>query len=439
MDTAPLDVAADAFARELTRWRAQRGFSQKKLASMMGFDPSYISHIEGRRHRPTQDFARRAETALGAGGAIWARFREYDELRRPVGAGPLGTPRTISALAPFDRDGRGGSVVEPWAARGTGLIVDDEYALLSYHLPADEVGKPSRASRDGAGRTGEAGRARKAIGDADSGAVGEYRCTVRRWLYNGGHEPVIRYPVQILVDRYPGQTVRPSRQHPEHPLPLAELDLRAFRGLVVRGAAAGDGTGAGRSSSAAGRGAAAGNGEVSSAANGGEASGTPGNGVAGGSPGSGVMVSAEAGGPSNGEAGEPMAWRASHDLGAFKEIWLLFENDQARFPLYPGQRAMIEYSYRVSETNWGTWFQRSVRLPTRRLSIRLDFPAALHPIVWGVQSSLAVEAVPLRTPPLQSSDGDRTSFEWHTDNPSLWTRYRLEWRFRGGSRSGNGR
>ena len=59
--------------------------TKKQLAAPMGFDPSYVSHVEGRRHRPTEDFARRAEAVLGAGGAIWQRFQEYDELRHARG------------------------------------------------------------------------------------------------------------------------------------------------------------------------------------------------------------------------------------------------------------------------------------------------------------------------------------------------------------------
>jgi peptide deformylase len=70
-------------------------------------------------------------------------------------------------------------------------------------------------------------------------------------------------------------------------------------------------------------------------------------------------------------------------------------------------------------------------MPTRRLSVRLEFPASLQPTVWGVQTSLTAESVPLRTPLTQSIDGDRVSFEWSTDSPPLYTRYRLEWRFRG--------
>src|SRR5206468_1386436 len=96
--------------------------------------------------------------------------------------------------------------------------------------------------------------------------------------------------------------------------------------------------------------------------------------------------------------GEPMDWRAEHDRDSFKEIWLLFENTHGRFPLYPGQRTEIAYSYAVGEDKWGQWFQRAVRLPTRRLSIRLVFPRGEEPAVWGVESSLTAESVPLRTP-----------------------------------------
>src|SRR4029450_5060154 len=59
----------------------ERGLSKKQLAAEMGFDPSYISHVEAKRHRPTEDFARRADTVLAAGGAIVQRSRDYEEAR----------------------------------------------------------------------------------------------------------------------------------------------------------------------------------------------------------------------------------------------------------------------------------------------------------------------------------------------------------------------
>src|SRR3954468_22791236 len=87
-----VDAAADAFSSALVQWRAQRRLTKKQLAAEMGFDPSYVSHVEARRHRPTEDFARRAETALQAGGLIWQRFREYEDARQAPAAVPR--PRT---------------------------------------------------------------------------------------------------------------------------------------------------------------------------------------------------------------------------------------------------------------------------------------------------------------------------------------------------------
>lgn len=80
--------------------------------------------------------------------------------------------------------------------------------------------------------------------------------------------------------------------------------------------------------------------------------------------------------------GEPIGWRVRYDRDAFKELWLQFENEYGRYPIYPGESAMLEYSYTVSDDKWGRWFQRAVWLPTRRLGVRLDFPAALQPVVW---------------------------------------------------------
>jgi peptide deformylase len=128
--------------------------------------------------------------------------------------------------------------------------------------------------------------------------------------------------------------------------------------------------------------------------------------------------------------GEPMTWKVRHDRDAFKELWLLFENNEARFPLYPGESTEIVYSYTVSDIKWGQWFQRAVRLPTRRLIVRLDFPAELGPSVWGMETSMSAEALPFRTPITRTEDSDRTRFVWTTDDPPLHARYRIEWRFK---------
>ncbi|MFB9234500.1 peptide deformylase [Plantactinospora siamensis] len=310
MTLSPLERAADSFAAELSRRRVARGLTKKQLAARMGFDPSYVSHVEGRRHRPTEDFARRAEAVLGASGAIWQRFQEYDELRQA---------RTVPATR------RPAPVGEQWLPPGTGLMVEEEVATLRY-------------------------------------VDGVYRCVMRRRLYNGGIEPVTRYLVRVAVDRYPHDPGRSNRHHREHPLTFAELDLQArWRD----------------------------DGRV-----------------------------------------ESMDWRTKHDRDALKEAWLLFENAEGRFPLYPGHRATIEYAYTVAEEKWGPWFQRAVRMPTQRLVVRLDLPAELDPQVWGVEASLSAEEGPLRTPIERHPEGERVVFEWHTEYPQLHARYRLEWRFR---------
>jgi transcriptional regulator with XRE-family HTH domain len=307
---SPVQRASEAFVTEFARWRVERGMSKKQLAAAMGFDASYVSHVEARRHRPTEDFARRAEAILQSGGSLWQRYKEYDELRA--------TARSRVGLP-----GRDPPVPDQWLPPGTGLVVERETARLSY-------------------------------------VDGKYRCTVRRALYNAGTEPVTRYLIWISVDRFPDEPDRSTRHHRDHPLTWDELDLVASC------------------------------------------------------------------------AGEPMDWRQKTDRDALKEAWLLFENAQGRFPLYPGQRTTVTYSWHVSADKWGNWFQRTVRLPTRRLAIEVEFPAWMRPVVWGVETSLSAEAIPLRTPITQELTADgRAMFSWETDAAALHARYRLEWRFRG--------
>src|SRR4051794_33019108 len=66
-----------AFADALARLRTSRGLNKKTLAAQMGFDPSYVSHVENGRHRPTLEFAVRADAVLDAGGALTAAFEEF--------------------------------------------------------------------------------------------------------------------------------------------------------------------------------------------------------------------------------------------------------------------------------------------------------------------------------------------------------------------------
>jgi transcriptional regulator with XRE-family HTH domain len=273
------------FAADLASRREQRGLTMTSLAEQMGFDRSYVSHVEHGRHPASADFARRADAALSAGGALWRSWQQ--DVDRPGSAG-----------------------VQVTRVNTTGLLVEDDHAELRY-------------------------------------ADGFYRATQRRQLFNAGTEPVTRYLMRISVDRCPGDPERSNRLYRERPLRLDQLGLTATCD------------------------------------------------------------------------GEEMARQVKFDRDAFKEIWLLFENARGKFPLYPGQRATLAYSYAVDDGRWGPWFQRAVRLPTGHLSVRLVFPSEARPAVWGTETSTTAEAVPLRTPIAHHRDGTTDAYEWSTDDPPM--------------------
>lgn len=138
------------------------------------------------------------------------------------------------------------------------------------------------------------------------------------------------------------------------------------------------------------------------------------------------------------ERRDPMDWTVHHDRDAFKEVWLLFSGEHGHFPLYPGESCWIEYEYTVSEIHWGNWFQRAVRLPTRTLSVCLDFPAELAASVWGLHTSMTAQAMPFATAIGRHDAGDRHIFSWSCEDPPLHARYRLEWDFRGRAAAADG-
>ncbi|MFB9902883.1 peptide deformylase [Allokutzneria oryzae] len=133
---------------------------------------------------------------------------------------------------------------------------------------------------------------------------------------------------------------------------------------------------------------------------------------------------------------EPMSIQIRHDRDAFKEVWLLFANSSAQFPLYPGEKTQITYSYQVSENKWGPWFQRAVRLPTKKLSVDLDFPMTAQPSVWGTETGMEMDGLPFRSQIRRVQFADRVRFSWMTENPPLHARYRLEWRMKPGDQAG---
>ncbi|MFE2149100.1 helix-turn-helix domain-containing protein [Streptomyces lavendulae] len=162
------DAAAE-FAAEVAFWRKKRRVSQKKLAADMGFDPSYISKVEGGHSRPTADFAQRADSRLQAGGAIIAKWQVYDATREEPG--PL---RASAPLAPSS----------------SALVVERDEAQLAY---------------DG----------------------NRYTLTMRRRLRNCGEQPVTRYLIRISVDRYPEDPARSNAHYRERPLTWESLALTA--------------------------------------------------------------------------------------------------------------------------------------------------------------------------------------------------------------------
>jgi len=311
MDDDVPDAAA-MFVAELQHWRDVAGLARKALSERMGYDPSYVGKVESGGARPTADFAKRADQAVHAGGALWRRWKDYDLATR-------------TATRTQRRDGL--LLVESMPQPATGLVVEHDHAQLRY-------------------------------------ADGSYHTFQRRRLHNVGAEPVSRYLIRISVDRYPGDPERSNELYREHPLTWEELQLFARSG------------------------------------------------------------------------DDEMTWQVKHDRDAFKEVWLLFESPQGRFPLYPGQSTWIEYGYRVGEDKWGSWFQRAVRLPTRKLSVELVFPAGLDPTVWGVETSMTAEAHSFRTAiEHKESDGQHV-FTWATNDPPLHARYRMEWNFRARQRDG---
>jgi transcriptional regulator with XRE-family HTH domain len=165
------DPLGDAFRAELAYWRKERGLSKKQLAIAMGFDPSYVSHIESGRHRPTEDFSRRAESVLGSGTALWRRWQAYENgRRREAGGRAHPGPAGPGAVPP--------------------VLIEHEDARLAY--------------------TG-----------------GVYEVAVRRDLRNVGTDPISRFLVRMSVDRYPHDPQRSARLYRTAPLTWSELQLTA--------------------------------------------------------------------------------------------------------------------------------------------------------------------------------------------------------------------
>jgi transcriptional regulator with XRE-family HTH domain len=128
---------------------------------------------------------------------------------------------------------------------------------------------------------------------------------------------------------------------------------------------------------------------------------------------------------------QQMDFEVAQDRDASKEIWLLFRRGQRRFPLYPGQQATLDYTFHVPARQWGNYFQRSVRLPTKRISVHLEFPDDFGAAVWGLETSPTAGQRSFVAPITSESAADAIHFHWSTPRPPLAARYRLEWSFAG--------
>ncbi|MET8947224.1 helix-turn-helix transcriptional regulator [Streptomyces sp. NPDC004542] len=189
-DAVTVEQAAADFAAEIAYWREVRGMPKKALAELMCFHPSYVSHMESGRHKPTEDFARRADETLNTGKAVWRRWCEYETARareakaRETKAAATGVPTPRRSEQPY--------------ATGSAIVVEHDAARLDY-----------------------------------DGSL--YRLTMRRLLRNTGSDPITRYLIRISVDRYPGDPERSNAHYRANPLTWDELALTATcRGEAMR-------------------------------------------------------------------------------------------------------------------------------------------------------------------------------------------------------------
>lgn len=306
MVSQPRDVAAAEFAAVLASWRTRRHLSMKQLAGRMDFDASYVSHVEGLRHKPTEAFALRAEAVLDSNLEIIEAFKRY-----------------IAAVGAAGGRFRGSS--SPTLADITmpvTLEVDNEVASLSY-------------------------------------SGGRYRCTVERLIHNIGNHPVTYYPVRIDVDRFPNDPQASRAFYRGSPLRLSDLHFTAELGD---------------------------------------------------------------------EHPEPMRINVKHDHDAFKKLELLFENDTLKFPLYPNEKAVLRYSYSVPAGQYGRWFQREIRFPTRAITMNLMFPRGLQPQVSRESISYVGRQEPEMITSYDTSE-DVVVYSMQPERVLLTSQLRMEWTF----------
>lgn len=119
-----------AFARQVTAHREKRNWSKAQLATRLGFDGSYVSHIELGSKPPTMAFAEKCDSP-----GVFDLPGTFAELCLASG---FGQP-TSAVVADVERDAAG---MTAWdMLRVTGLLQTEDYARaqLSTGLPPDRV------------------------------------------------------------------------------------------------------------------------------------------------------------------------------------------------------------------------------------------------------------------------------------------------------------
>jgi peptide deformylase len=178
-EEAQQNPAVAAFIAELRHWREVAGYSQKALAKLVGYTPSYVSKVERGTVLASRSFAESADQHMRAGRALLRRWKDMHEALIELS----------DDRARHDEP----SADDPQSAPGPDLVVEHEQAQLTF--------------RDG-----------------------KYQTRIRRLLRNTGEQPVTHYLVRIAVDRYPGDPERSNRLYREDPLTWEEIGLSATCG-----------------------------------------------------------------------------------------------------------------------------------------------------------------------------------------------------------------
>ena len=124
---------------------------------------------------------------------------------------------------------------------------------------------------------------------------------------------------------------------------------------------------------------------------------------------------------------EPMDVRVTRTHDAYLKLALVFGNARARFPLYPGERTTISYSYRVPASLYGQWFQREIRFPTRALTMSLRLPAGLAAEVGA--ESLSYAGIKAFSPTESPGENGTVLYTLRLRELLLTSQIRIRWRF----------